>query len=617
VPDVHNEPNYYPLDPAVQAQLTVPIPRDGTDPGAISLESDRLSGFDEQDANFVSQLATQAAVALKNAELFQERGQRVEELSLLYQASLSLASSLEYTDVLNTISSLARDITDSDTVTLYLYDAGNDRFERASTQGIQVAHTDAASIRSRGMTRRIVETKQPIAVADALEYPEINPIVVEQGIRSVIGVPVMSRGEVLGVLYVNHHQPNAYTENDVRLVSALANQAGATIANVSLFVQVSEARDRLEAIINSTQDGVVVLDTAGRIVIANARTDLFSELGRGQLVGRTIEALMTIHPDALMHLLGLTDAGLRDWLVRLETNPTESARRIFQIPALGSVKTQQERFTELFETPVLDETGQAIGRLLVFRDITEEKELEQMREDLTGMIVHDLRSPLTAVLSGLEMVRELAVDINGDPLAHQALEVAGRSCHNMLDMVNTLLDISRLEKGQMPLERAPAPFGPLARSAMAHLSPLASDRNIKIHMDIPADLPLVYIDNEKISRVLINFLDNALKFTPVGQEVIIRSTHENTEMGNMLVCSIQDKGPGIPEEYHDKIFDRFAQVRGQAASSGQRGSGLGLAFCKMAVEAHGGRTWVSSEPGKGSTFFFTLPVADVRAWLDE
>ena len=620
IPDVEQEPDHPSLDPSVRARLTVPIVREGPDIGAISLESSRANGFDEQDADFVSQLATQAAVALTNAQLFQERSQRVEELSLLYQASLSLASSLEYTDVLDTISRLARHITNSDIVTLYLYKKADDQFQRASAEGYQVPKTQLLGIRRQGVTRTIIKTRRPILISDTLTYPNINPAVVEGGVRSIIGVPVMSRGEVLGVLYVNHREPDAYSENDVRLVSALANQAGATIANVRLFTQVSEARDHLEAIINSTQEGILVLDNTGRVVIANARMESFSELSCDQLVRHTVDELTQDHPEELMDLLGLTADELTGWATQLRTNPTESYRRIFQTPGSGGLASQQQgsmpRFSALFSTPVLGAAGQAIGRLLVFRDISEEKELQQMREDLTDMMVHDLRSPLTAVLSGLEMVRELTLDENSDPLSIQAMEIAGRSCENMLSMVNTLLDISRLESGKMPLERAPAPLAPLIRAAMARLSLLAANRGVIVQSDLPDDLPLVEIDNEKISRVLINVLDNALKFTPPGEKVVVGAIHENGEMGNIVLCSVSDAGPGIAEELHKKIFDRFAQVPVQAGHREQRGSGLGLAFCKLAVEAHGGRIWVDSEPGQGSTFCFTLPVADIEAWLN-
>jgi GAF domain-containing protein/nitrogen-specific signal transduction histidine kinase len=619
IPDAEQMPEYAPLDPTVRAQLTVPILRDGPEAGAISLESKQVNGFDEHDASFVSQLATQAAVAITNAQLFQERSQRVEELSLLYQASLSLASSLEYTEVLDTISRLARHITNSDTVTLYLYDQENDRFTRASTEGYQVPQTQAPGIRREGVTRSIIETRRPILVTNTLTHPGINPVVVERGVRSIIGVPVMSRGEVLGILYVNHAQPDAYTENDVRLVSALANQAGATIANVRLFSQVSEARDRLEAIINSTQEGILVLDNASRVVMANARMAFFSELNREQLVGSTVIELTEAHPGALTNLLGMTENELMDWATGLQHGPTGSFQRIVQLPAGGGITSQQPgsvlRFTALFSSPVLDEIGQAIGRLLVFRDISEEKELEQLREDLTGMMVHDLRSPLTSVLSGLEMISDLLIDKDSDPFAIKAMEIAERSCENMLAMVNTLLDIYRLESGRMPLQRAPAPLAPLARNAVARLSPLAADNGVTVQTELPADLPLVYIDDEKISRVLINFLDNALKFTPRGERIVIGATYQN-DADDVVLCSVKDAGPGIPEEYQEKIFDRFAQIRGEAGQRGQRGTGLGLTFCKLAVEAHGGRIWVESELGQGSTFCFTLPVADIEAWLN-
>jgi signal transduction histidine kinase len=233
------------------------------------------------------------------------------------------------------------------------------------------------------------------------------------------------------------------------------------------------------------------------------------------------------------------------------------------------------------------------------------------------MMVHDLRSPLAAVLSGLEMIQELAVEPSSDPLAGEAMQVAKRSCNRMLTLVSSLLDINQLESGKMPLRRAPAPFAPLARSAVSSLSPLATERGITINVELPSGLPMVEMDNEKIGRVLINILDNALKFTPDGEEITLRAVHENGERGNVLLASVRDAGPGIPHEYKEKVFDRFAQVHDQAAPRGPRGSGLGLAFCKLAVEAHDGRIWVETEPGEGCTFYFTLPVAEIDGWLDE
>ena len=152
---------------------------------------------------------------------------------------------------------------------------------------------------------------------------------------------------------------------------------------------------------------------------------------------------------------------------------------------------------------------------------------------------------------------------------------------------------------------------------MFRLSPIASERNVQVEVDIPPDLPMVDIDNEQISRVVTNLLDNALKFTPAGKKVIIRATHQDHEMGDVLMCSVSDAGPGIPEGFEETIFDRFSQVRGQTHSSRLRGSGLGLAFCRLAIEAHGGRIWAQSLPGQGSTFYFTLPEADLEAWLTE
>jgi signal transduction histidine kinase len=187
----------------------------------------------------------------------------------------------------------------------------------------------------------------------------------------------------------------------------------------------------------------------------------------------------------------------------------------------------------------------------------------------------------------------------------------------MLTLVNSLLEISQMEAGRMPLERAPAPFTPLTRGVVSSMSPLAAERDVTVHVELPPDLPMVEIDNEKVGRVLTNLLDNALKFTPAGGQVTLRAENQQVDGGDFLLCSVSDSGRGIPKEFQERIFDRFAQVHGLAIPYESRGSGLGLAFCKLAIEAHNGRIWVESEPGKGSTFYFTLPIADVEAWLNE
>jgi signal transduction histidine kinase len=171
-----------------------------------------------------------------------------------------------------------------------------------------------------------------------------------------------------------------------------------------------------------------------------------------------------------------------------------------------------------------------------------------------------------------------------------------------------LLDSSKLRSGHTQLERRAMPLGPIVNDALEYLAPLAQENQIDISRQLPPDLPPVLIDEDKISRVFINLLDNALKFAPQGGQVTLLAERWQTGSDQKFVrCAVRDNGPGIPLELRERIFDRFVQVTDQMGR--RRGSGLGLNFCLLAVEAHGGKIWVDDAPNGGSEFSFTLPVA--------
>ncbi len=609
VPDVSQDKDYWSLDSKVKSQLTAPISREGQIIGVVNLESTRLAGFDEQDASFVSQLAVQAAVALENAQLFQEAGRRVQELTQLYEAGLNLTSSLKLEDVLEVVSQTAQKVTRSDLVTFYLYEASTDTFTQVSAQGYRVLGSASSEIRERGLTRAILKSREPIRIADTQTYPDVNPLVVERGVRSLIGVPVVSRGQVMGVLFVNSRQPNAYTQEDERLVAALANQAAAVTANVRLFNQVRQAHDQLQAILNSTREGLIMLDNEGRIVMANKAVESFLGLRREDMVGQVFGQMVKAQHEKLSMVLGLRGDELDEWVRSLQTQPALEMVREFRS------RGPQRRFSQVSSPVVVDQANTIIGRLLVFQDVSEEKELEEMRESLSSMIVHDLRSPLTSVLGGLKLIEEIALGEGADDMAVQAMKIAQRSCNSLLLLIDSLMDISQLETGSLPLEHAPAPLAPLVHKVAASLSPLAMERGVILKEAVP-DLPLVAIDDDKIRRVFINLIDNALKFSPVGGEIIITAKQIDADGRELVQCTVSDQGPGIPNEFKEKIFDPFMQVR-NPAYKGQQGSGLGLAFCKLAVEAHGGRIWIETPPDGGSRFHFTLPVAQIQDFEKE
>jgi signal transduction histidine kinase len=244
------------------------------------------------------------------------------------------------------------------------------------------------------------------------------------------------------------------------------------------------------------------------------------------------------------------------------------------------------------------------------RQNTRLQELERLRDDLTHMVVHDLRTPLTGVLTALQTLEAGVVG----PLAAEAAAINQIALDNgteLLGMVNDLLDISKLESGQMRLEREPVTAAVLVARAKRQVERLCHEKRQTLEVTLSPDLPPVDADVDKATRVLVNLLGNAVKFTPSGGRIDVAVSED--ALARQVVFAVRDTGKGIPRELHSRIFEKFAQVEetsGRDSASGKRvfSTGLGLTYCKMAAEAHGGRIWVESELGAGSAFTFTLPV---------
>jgi signal transduction histidine kinase len=243
---------------------------------------------------------------------------------------------------------------------------------------------------------------------------------------------------------------------------------------------------------------------------------------------------------------------------------------------------------------------QVLGWLVALRDLTEERAIEQMREDMRHTMVHDLRNPLAGIATSLDVLVDEPELLQPHQL--KLLQIARRNSQRMINLVNDILDVSRLESGQMPLTLRDWPLPDLVEEALQVQQVLAQDKQLALENHVPSDLPLVRADDGLIRRVLQNLVGNAVKFTPPGGRVTLTAELTTMVLAQPIVLiSVHDTGPGIPPDIQAQLFQKFV-----TGSQKGRGSGLGLAFCKLAVEAHGQQIWVDSLPGHGSVFAFTL-----------
>ncbi|MCX8061866.1 MAG: ATP-binding protein, partial [Anaerolineales bacterium] len=237
----------------------------------------------------------------------------------------------------------------------------------------------------------------------------------------------------------------------------------------------------------------------------------------------------------------------------------------------------------------------------IVHDITERKNLETLRNDLLSMIYHDLRSPLANVVSSLDVLENI-LPLENEPALKSLLNIAIRSTERIQRLTNSLLDLRRLEAGQPISNPQPQSVHEIVHDSIEAVQSSAESKHQVVETKLAALLPEVLVDGEMIRRVLINLLENAIKYTPQGSRIEVGAHPQ----GEMVQIWVQDSGPGIPASEQERIFDKFTRLR---SAEGQHGFGLGLAYCRLAVEAHGGRIWVESQPNQGSCFRFTLPIA--------
>ncbi len=299
---------------------------------------------------------------------------------------------------------------------------------------------------------------------------------------------------------------------------------------------------------------------------------------------RHIPVVILSAQDELDTVVRCIEIGAEDYLIK-PFNPTLLNARIV---ACLDKKRAHDREVHLFE-----QLRQNYRKL---------QELEKLRDDLTHMIIHDLRTPLTSVMMGMQTL-EVVGEMNDEQ--REMMNIALSGGETLLGMINDLLDIVKMESGSLKLDYAVLDVPKLISSAIDQVASLLHEKKLTLEQQIETDSFVAHGDENKLRRTLVNLLGNAIKFTPSGGTVTMQVKSDETEQA--LLFSVTDTGEGIPAEWQTRIFEKFSQV--ESRQHGHKAStGLGLTFCKLAVEAHGGQIGVDSVHGKGSTFSFTVPL---------
>jgi PAS domain S-box-containing protein len=567
--------------------------------GVITIESLISRAFSTEQEQILTQLASQAAIALSNAWLYEELEDHLREQALLFQAGKEIVATLETDAVANSIVDNVAIALSADGANLYRYEASQNTLNLITS--IEAGHPKKIISKGRLDAKdapalyRCVEYNLPIqfTLSDTPSSSDLGHLTEHLQAGAILLIPLSIGEETLGLVEVISKSERVFKERELRTARTIASHAAVALKNTDLFKQIQEKHESLLAVLNSSDEGILMADPAGRIAIANHHIENLIGLPLPDLLNKKISDL----DHDITSRLGFSQEEIEERLMAMQNDVALSTR-----VESYEIKKPNYRSLERTESVVKDSTGNHIGWLVILRDVSKETELSVARNRLTEMIVHDLRSPLTAILSSLKILGVFITEESDSPMVNQAFSVAQRSCDQMLGLVNSLLDIAKLETDQLSLTQEEISFPTLCSNLVDAYIPAANELGIILNCKIEEDLPIYYGDEEKIRRVLLNLVDNALKFSPPGGQVLILA--EKVE--DSILLTVSDTGPGIPQEYHQKIFDRFAQVPGITGRG--IGTGLGLSFSKLAVEAHGGTIWVEDNPSGGSNFLIQLPL---------
>ena len=339
-----------------------------------------------------------------------------------------------------------------------------------------------------------------------------------------------------------------------------------------------EERSRLTTILTYMADGVLITDEQGRTLLLNPAAMRLLQISREGALRRSLAEVMRHHQ-----------------LIELWQRCRETGREQIEL-----VEVERQRlFLQAIVTPI-----QEMGRrsyLVILQDLTQIRRLETVRRDFISNISHELRTPLAGLRALVETLRDGALD--DPPAAARFLDRIEVEVDALTQMVQELLELTRIESGKVPLRMQPTPLSDIVLSPVERLQPQAERARLKLSVKLPDDLPPVMADALRAQQVVTNLVHNAIKFTPVDGRIQI-SAHRD---GHEIVVTVSDTGVGVPPGDLTRIFERFYKTD-RARSGG--GTGLGLAIVKHIVQAHGGRVWVKSKEGKGSDFSFTLPLAE-------
>ncbi len=627
------------------AVLAVPMISQGQVIGVIAIldpSADALGDRSQHD--FVKSAASQAAIALENTRLYNEvlgfnsvLEQRIAErtrqlqierdtLETVNQIAIETSSTLDRDSLLEASLSALAELVGVRYGSIMLVEPETEHLVDCAVLGRGDALGFTRFAMGQGIVGWVAQHKRPAIVADVtkdprwLDLPDMHGELHKTG-GSLIAVPLIAHHQTLGVLLLSHDAIGYFNDDHLRLLIASAGQIAIGINNAQLYTELekelmhrSDMLQRQEAeasqsqaILQSLTDGVIVCGEDGAVLTANPACE--------RILDRPVEELVIWNlPELLRRLLGrrADELPIEDLLAR----PIDERHRPRAFAGVFQLGT---RMISISLGPVLTSKDALMGAVVVFRDITREIESDRLKTEFIGTVSHELRTPMTSIKGFTQLLSMGSLGAVNDT-QREFLQIIQANAERMISIINDLLDITKIETGSVELDLRPLHLAETLSTAMLELQPAIRERQHDLAISLPPGLPLVRADAKRLNQIIGNVLSNAVKYTPRGGKIALEAREIDCEAlpaelreglnpkGRFALVEVRDTGVGIAPADLERIFERFYRAENPLKIEAG-GTGLGLSLVRPLIELFGGRIWVRSTLGEGSTFSLVIPAA--------
>ncbi len=583
------------------ALLVVPIASQGKLLGVINAQDTKARYFTENEVQFLTIVANEIAIAIENSLLYDKLNHKIELLMKMFNTSILIGKG-NIDNRIQQIINLVPELLECEGCYAYLYSPNHKKFilkYRSGTELI-VPSEIPYNHRKSSTLRQVFVEQQAVIHNDTKSHPHAKQFK-KIGIFNFVSIPIIIDGKSAGIMSIFNKRTSEFTREDINLLSIIQMRIATKLENFQLLQQVGSEKDLLDRTMNNISEGVAVLNRKRKIIVWNHYLELLTSIPASHALGQPCYRI-------LFNMLGLKKIVKEIYLPTHDVYNVDSPY-VSEAEEMRNVSGDQIWVSTVF-SHLFNKNNHIENTVIVFRNITKEREFIRAKNEFVSLATHELRTPLTAIKGYLSMITSGPMD-KMSSLQKKYISKAAASTERLVKLVEELLDVVRIDEDRVELTITSFDVLSLTDEVIEEFSQKARGKNISVACHAQTAV-CVEADREKTKQILENLIDNAIKYTKASGSITISMERLN----NYIITAVRDDGVGIPKKYLESIFDRFVRID-NPLSIKAGGTGLGLYIVKNLIRQQGGDIWVTSQVGKGTTFFFSLPITASATLIQE